>query len=203
MTPAAFAFTEEGDLAKVFFTGLRFDLLVLGFFLIPVVLIGTGVALAGRGFERMTSLSLRYLVGAWTMTCVLAAVDLLFFAVTDRRLTLVDWRANSEFFGQAWRVQGPGTALLVIAIVICTWVIGGREILSAGDRRGVPSKTRRGPAWRMLQILGPLVLVALMARGTVTAHHLERQHSQISNHQVVNELALNAVWCFDKEPQNR
>ena len=49
-----------------------------------------------------------------------------------------------------------------------------------------------------LRILLPLILIVLAARGTVTPHHLALEHSEVSNSKELNEMALNAVWCFDK-----
>ncbi|MGZ3774805.1 MAG: hypothetical protein ACXVCY_13345 [Pseudobdellovibrionaceae bacterium] len=49
--------------------------------------------------------------------------------------------------------------------------------------------------WR---IVLPLLLIALAARGTVEPHHLALEHSEVSNNKAINEMALNAVWCFDK-----
>jgi hypothetical protein len=44
----------------------------------------------------------------------------------------------------------------------------------------------------------PLLLIVLAARGTVEAHHLALEHSEVSNNKALNEMGLNAVWCFDK-----
>ena len=49
--------------------------------------------------------------------------------------------------------------------------------------------------WR---ILLPLILIFLAARGSVMPHHLALEHSQVSANKELNEMALNAVWCFDK-----
>ncbi len=49
-----------------------------------------------------------------------------------------------------------------------------------------------------LRIVIPLIVVILAARGTVEPHHLALEHSEVSNSKPINEMALNAVWCFDK-----
>jgi hypothetical protein len=58
----------------------------------------------------------------------------------------------------------------------------------------------RGPAPLLifLRYVIPVLLVAGAARGTWTAHHLEKADSEISAWENVNELALNAVWAWDK-----
>lgn len=197
-----FLLADAKDLASAFFTGARFDVLVLGFVLIPVVLAGSVVVLANFAVERAMSFFLRFLAGVWAVVCGLAAADLLFFCESGRRMTLIDLRQGADFFSAVSEKQGLGTVTLVIAIFVCTWILGAREILSARIARR--DEHAMDPAWKTWgRIVIPLLIVGLMARGTVTAHHLERAHSEVSVIPAVNELALNAVWCFDKEPVNR
>lgn len=51
---------------------------------------------------------------------------------------------------------------------------------------------------KSLRVLLPAVLIALAARGTISAHHLRYEDSQVSFTEAINEMALNAPWCFDK-----
>lgn len=56
-------------------------------------------------------------------------------------------------------------------------------------------------AKRVFHQVGPALLLGLLARGTLTAHHLGLEQSELSRSPIANELALNGIWTLDKNYQ--
>lgn len=186
--------------ALAFFTGARFDLLIIGFALIPVVLFGIAAASTGVGFELMPVLTKAWLAIFWWIAGLLAVTDWLFFAVQGRRLTVYDlFHGDLSFLSRGGNIVGNTTAVLVIMIFLCLLILGARQILQMKNPERVVTR-EEGLGARILRLGGPVLVVALMARGTIGAHHLEKAHSEISDNLHLNQLVLNPVWAFDKKP---
>lgn len=192
---------ETGDIVWAFLTGIRFDLLILGYFMIPVTLLLLACGWLRTWPRKVTWVVRGWLAIAWTAFVGLSSVDLVFFATHARHISIVDGFAAWQVLGENWPAWGKQTAFLTGGILLCAWIIGARAVLSepfpAFSANGLTER-----AWRrVLRTLGPVFLVALAARGTVTAHHLEKQHSEISSVASVNQLAVNSLWAFDKTPE--
>lgn len=193
-----------GDLAEIFWMGFRFDLLVLGFFLLPVVPLSWFCRRAG---VRLVHLLFLYLALSWTVIVIMALVGHGFFYAEGRHLSW--WDLQSLLDGGS-SASGHGTfylsmwGLLSIVIYTLQLLIGLRELERA--RRRVISLRKMSPMMgegffeAALRAWGPLLLVGLAARGTVTPHHLEKSHSLITSSASLNQLVLNPVWAFDKIP---
>lgn len=199
---------SNSEVLTAFFMGLRFDLLVLGFVMLPVVPFSFllrwprspgGVALVG----------LRWYLGfAWTVIVLLGVIGHLFFVLKGRQFTWWDMGFLSEqqplIFGFLMSTSG----ILVSLIALCELSIGWRELGRWTSRVRRAREALEGDSvsvkvsWgeTALRTLGPWLLVGLAARGTVTPHHLEKQHSDVSSSPALNQLVLNPVWSFDKKP---
>lgn len=195
--PIFFVGTEKSVSLRAFFTGARFDLLVLGFLLIPVLLLWLASLGLKDASARAARVSRGWLTLAWWIVTTIAAFDWLFFAANGRRMTFHDLK-TPDFVSDGFGVVGTETAVIVALIFLCCAILGARQILQ------MPSfKTKTRPesglrrAWR---VIAPVLAVALMARGTLTPHHLEKQHSEVSSNPALNQLVLTPAWAFDKDP---
>ncbi|MBX3034529.1 MAG: hypothetical protein KF865_11450 [Bdellovibrionaceae bacterium] len=197
-----FILMENAEILKAFAVGLRFDSLVLGFAMIPVVLIVLLAAWLRRGLVIAGRLSCWFLILFWLFFCGLSMFDLFFFSFSGRHLTVYDFSGgDGRFATTVGQRLGWETLLLTIGIFLCLAVLGLRGFIKAD----APEREMPGPAWswgrRLGFSFGTLLLVALAARGTVTPHHLEKSHSEVSSFSVVNQLVLNPLWAFDKKPE--
>lgn len=200
MNDRAYAAAPPSDMIGVFATGARFDLLVLGFVLLPPAVLGPILAVMNRFTPRAMRVFRGYLALAWWAISISALTDLLYFLVHARRMSVFDWKGldAGTLVSDAVVWEGWGTVIMGAVIVACAAALGARAVLSMA-----PSKSRGGPVSfgrGFVLALAPLLVAGLMARGTVTPHHLERAHAEVFSGPLLTELALNAVWCFDKEP---
>jgi hypothetical protein len=190
------------DLPKAMLVGVRFDLLILGFFWIPVVLFTWLVAI-------MTDP--RKLFGFWKI--YFAFIVLLIF---DLSWTDLFWasvhltRLNSEFFHSTfrvvletgWNVLGVTRGLVFTSamafsafgmILSIYW-----QQLPKDKPNPIRQRVESPPLIFFLQLIGSFLLVGLAARGTLTAHHLNIEHAQVSENPAVNQIPLNPIWNMDK-----
>lgn len=194
------------EIAQTFWMGFRFDLLVLGFFAMPLVLVSVGL----RRMDRWGDATLRVLLvcwgGVWTLVVLLSLLSHGFFVLAGRHLTFWDLATlttrGSELAGFFTATSG----LLLLAIAACEVSIGWREwgraarAIRSERAKSVEATAPERLGMVALRLVGPLLLAGLAARGTVTPHHLEKQHSLVSSNPSLNQLVLNAVWTFDKKP---
>lgn len=184
----------QGDLPWAFWAGFRFDLLVLGFFWIPIVTLTWFSALfltPQKIFRFVKAYFFFVLLG----TAVLSWFDFFWTSMKGTRLNAgflkADWL---EVLSRGWEQLGPRSALSISALVFSStafllFLIARIDWLKP---RGTSTLTQL--AW---QVLGSLFLVASAARGTWTAHHLNIEHALVSENPQVNQLPLNAVWNLD------
>lgn len=193
-----FTGVDEMNIIAAFVTGVRFDALVWGFFLIPVVLLSQLSIFVPRTWTQLVGLIRFYLMCVWTLVAAALLVDEFFFAFHHRHWTWTDLQAGDfSFLTEASQRWGGLTLSLLLAIRVLVGIGGVRGFFqwqaSSEMESGSLSWDKRLGLW-----VWPLLLVALAARGTVTAHHLGMEHSEVSAHPWVNQLSLNVVWAFDK-----
>ncbi|MEN0059660.1 MAG: hypothetical protein AAGB31_12545 [Bdellovibrio sp.] len=201
---SVFHATPDVDVTEVFHSflaGVRFDLLILGFVMIPVSLILLLQAFTERWPSWMFVIYRGYFMLVWFLICVLTFIDFFHFVRTGMRMRFTDYMMWTP---DAWMdsLHGLQRNQIWIFSVITILLFNLGYMLIKGLRFGEwkdEFSPNTGSRLEMgLRIVIPLMLVALAARGTVTAHHLAWEHSDVSGNKAVNEMALNAVWCFDK-----
>lgn len=189
------------EVAQSFFAGFRFDLLVMGFFFIPVYIILMIQAYLERWPPSMFLFHKLYFAGVWLLICTLTFVDYFYFARHGTRMRFSDYMSWSP---EVWIEQSRGLqqnqVWIFCIITVLLFVLGYTLVKNIKfgnwkDEYSPMGGSKFEVSWR---ILLPLLLVALAARGTVEPHHLALEHSEVSNITAINEMALNAVWCFDK-----
>lgn len=189
------------EIFQAFLAGLRFDLLVFAFVLIPIYLLLLIQAVAEKWPSALFIMYKSYFFFIWLIICSLNFVDFFFFTKFGRHMRLADYQTWNvdQLLAQAHVLQ-PNQVWIYSAITVLLLALGLMLIkaLKFGlwkDEYSPDTGSTFEITWR---IVLPLILLALAARGTVEAHHLELAHSEVSNNTVINEMALNAVWCFDK-----
>ena len=197
--------------AMSFINGARFDLCVLGFFNIPVLFIVWGIST-----DLMVNTSSRFLqfLRHWILWIYLAMttltihalglLDMMFFAANNHRWTYYDWQAMGfSFVNKVFSSWGGLFTLGVVALFLILWLF--RCILTLHKVQlhtvSLGSEKIKGSMAALVAtgILIPLFVTALAARGTWTAHHINIEHSQVSQNQILNQMTLSPVWAFDKK----
>lgn len=196
-TPDA-AFVE---IAQSFLAGLRFDVLVFGFVSIPVFFVVLFQAVTERWPRWIFVVYKIYYTAIWFAICALTFVDFFYFARFGARMRFKDYMSwTPDGLLEQFRGLQPNQSWVFCVITVLLFSLGYMLIksLKFGDWKDEYSP-HTGSRWEIgLRIVVPLLIIALAARGTVEAQHLRLEHSEVSLDRVINEMALNAVWCFDK-----
>ncbi|MEZ0392990.1 MAG: hypothetical protein ACAH59_12290 [Pseudobdellovibrionaceae bacterium] len=182
------------DLPAALWAGFRFDLLIMGFFWIPIVLLTWAVCLI---------MPPRYLFFFWKLYFVVGILiifdfswmDFFWTAVTNRRLDSHFFNADLKFIlDQGWHLVGETKAWIV------TLAMGFSSLglvlaiygLKLEKNYNLPSKTKLA-----VEFFLSFFLVASAARGTWTAHHLRGEDALVSTDAILNQLPLNPLWNLD------
>lgn len=189
------------EVAQSFMAGFRFDLLVFGFLFIPIYFIVVTQAFLQRWPAKMFNTYKLYFGGVWFLICALSFIDFFHFSRYGARMRFVDYMSwNPDVFIFQAKAMPPHQVWIFCIITIMLFGLG--YLLTAGIKFGDWKDEYSPQAGTKLEVtlrlLLPLLLIALAARGTIEPHHLSLEHSEVSSHKAINEMALNAVWCFDK-----
>lgn len=190
-----------GEVFMSFFTGFRFDLLIYGFLLIPMLLLWIFFALTVTWGELSTLITRWYFRSTWAFIGFLQVFDFMQFHVNGVRIR--EQQFQSLFGGWIFEIwpsvsMVPFFVFLIVVLIVFflgLWVI---EQVQIGDWKDEYSPLKGGWGEISWRLFWPLLIVALMARGTLEAHHLRYEHSLISNDTRLNEMALNPMWTMDK-----
>jgi hypothetical protein len=201
---SVFHATPDADFTEVvhsFLAGLRFDTLIIGFALIPVVLLTTLQAFLESWPRTMFTIYRCYLGFAWIVICLMSFVDFYHFTNVGTRMRFADymgWNFDT-LMEQAQKIQ-PNQSVIFAVITLLLLALGLMLIVALrfGDWKDEYSP-RKGSRFEILiRLILPFVLVVLAARGTIEPHHLALEHSIVSSVASINEMALTPLWCFDK-----
>jgi len=194
---------------EAFVAGVRFDLCVLGFMNIPVLLIVwiTCTDLMAQSQNPLLKAFRRWTLwlyfGVTTLIIhALAMLDLMFFASNGHRWTIYDYQDKGfDFFASTISRWGVAFSGGIIAFFLLLWVFRSLFILVRIQLHTVDSTEKKQSFGLELTrgVILPIFIVALAARGTWTPHHLNMEHAEVSQIQALNQLALSPVWAFDKK----
>ncbi|MGZ3769422.1 MAG: hypothetical protein ACXVCP_12935 [Bdellovibrio sp.] len=192
---------DLADIISAFIVGFRFDLLVLGFLFIPIYFVVLAQAFLERWPQIMFTAYKFYFAGAWLLICFSTFIDFFYFARYGHRMRFAEYMSwTPEVFNDQFRALPANQAWIFSAITFMLFSLGYMLIkaIKCGYWKDEFSPRYGSKFEVMWRILLPLFLIALAARGTIEPHHLALEHSEVSRNKVINEMALNAVWCFDK-----
>lgn len=184
-----------------FLAGIRFDILIFGFALIPITVLLFIQAVAEKWPKAMFGFYKSYMAFVWTAICLLTYVDFFYFVKQGARMR---WEQYRSWTFQTWIEQTqevlPNQLVIYSIITVLLLALGLMMVksLKFGEWKDEFSPRKGGKIEIVIRILLPFILVFLAARGTVEPHHLALEHSEVSSKPSINEMALNAVWCFDK-----
>lgn len=197
------------EIFLAFFQGIRFDILVLGFIAMPLVFWNILHALQAP-YIGNAKIFRTYLYLTWILICILNAVNFIFFNTNLQHFSLKHY---SEWPFHMLLVESMDKSTLVLglscfaicllkAIKIISKYSYNQNIQIVENKKicqtlGFIQNDNR-KFFMLLRVLWPTILVALCARGTLRAHHLEKVDSEISANQALNELVLNPMWTLDK-----
>ncbi|WP_413289732.1 hypothetical protein [Bdellovibrio sp. HCB337] len=198
-------------IASSFVMGLRFDLCVLGFINIPLLFVTWAICsdyfVNSQNkfvqFFRKWSLGI-YLAITTFVIHLLGMLDLMYFAGNGRRWTYYDWQKSGlDFVSQISEKWGFVFTTGVVVLFIFLWAFRCMVQLYRAELQKTPLQSERLAQSKVLLILLGVVLpffvVALAARGTWTAHHINAEHAEVSQNPALNQLTLSPVWAFDKK----
>lgn len=178
------------DIQNTVITGFRFDLMIVGFWLAPIVVyLIISQVLTHRGFYR-PFLAKIYLWVTWVFICALYFKDLVSYPFQKDRLWLGDhlqhpllnWQHASQLEWWSW-----------VGIILLTF-----GLFQAGALRfsGFVQKYQKVSYFS----LGFIFLwTAFICRGTLSQHHLRMKDCQFSKDSRVESLCLNPVFTFSKK----
>ncbi|MNK83360.1 hypothetical protein D3C87_1031720 [compost metagenome] len=201
---SVFHAAPDADFTEVmhsFLAGLRFDTLIMGFALIPVVLFTTIQAFMESWPKRMFTFYRFYLGFAWTVICLMTFIDFYHFTNVGKRMRFADyltWNFDT-LLGQAQNIL-PNQSVIFAVITLLLLALGLMLVVALrfGEWKDEFSPRKGNKFEIFIRLIFPFVLIVLAARGTVEAHHLGMEHSVVSSVSSINEMALNPLWCFDK-----
>ncbi|WP_235046330.1 hypothetical protein [Bdellovibrio bacteriovorus] len=196
-TPDA-AFVE---IAQSFLAGFRFDLLIFGFLFIPLYFLVMIQAVLQKWPRAGFLFYKAYFTVVWFLICALTFVDFFHFAKYGKRMRFADYNSwNMQSWLEQFQSLPQNQSWIFCIITVLLFSLGYMLVksLKFGEWKDEYSPQAGSKFETLWRVLLPLVLIVLAARGTVEAHHLALEHSEVSLDKVINEMALNAVWCFDK-----
>ncbi|MBO9665692.1 MAG: hypothetical protein J7501_02635 [Bdellovibrio sp.] len=189
------------EVIQAFVAGVRFDILVFGFLLIPIYFLLLIQAISERWPRGMFYFYKTYFALVWLIVCALSYVDFFFYSHHGSRMRFQEYSSwTPEFTKELMGTLQMNQVLIFTIITLVLLALGFMAIrgLKFGDWKDEYSPNQGGKMEVALRIVLPLLLITLAARGTVEPHHLALEHSEVSNNKALNEMGLNAVWCFDK-----
>lgn len=182
------------EIFQIYFSGFRFDLLVWGFFLLPFWLLCF--------FENyLSSKFYRGMIDVyWFLIFFITSLDLPFFSKFKVHLNLPEamvyhhhvWNGDVNPFNNMYSF-----AFLVIIYLIGLSAIHRDKQSQLFKKVDAFCKHKKGEAF--LRWLVPLFAIVFLMRGTLGAHHLRREDSEMTEFRHWNELGLNSVWSIGKD----
>jgi hypothetical protein len=174
---------------QIIFTGFRFDLMIVGFWLAPIVIYLIFSEILPRARLLNPVLAQVYLWLSWLFIVLLYLKDLITYPVTQDHLWLDDylqhpflnWDLASQLQWWSW----------VGIILLCL------GIFQAGALR-FSKFVERFQKVGYFALAFIFLWTAFISRGTLRQHHLRRKDCQFSKDIKIESLCLNPVFTFSK-----
>ena len=190
---SSFEIIEKPVLLKAFLIGFRFDLLVVGFALVPVAILGFVWFMADFSRPWFVLFCKIYFSVCWFLILLSSAISLPHYLLEGHH-----YRWGSTLYGLSFDLIT--TALLSL---ICLFMLA--SVLKTIWKHFEYPYPYLLETWKVpapveisVRLLIPILIVGMAARGSLGAHHLEKEDSSVSPWDNVNELALNSIWCINK-----
>lgn len=180
------------DMVEAYLVGSRFDMVIVLFILLPLILVLPWVDIRRRGVRTATCI---YLAVTASSACALLLIDLRFFAHFGSRLSFLAY----EYLGHPGAVWDLVASDRWLAPSILIW-IGLSVGIGWGLLRliGGVARMRHRPPWsaRIGWFVVLLGLAVLGIRGRVGLSPLDWGVAYFSDNHVLNQSALNGVYTL-------
>lgn len=180
------------EILTAYLVGLRFDLLIIGFILIPVVFLRLIDTLLFTKFHLLKTLIQIYYIAIVSYMALITLISGMFFALFhyhvrgkflgDINYTIIEFFEMS--FGK-WSFSISAGLIIFTFYYLNLWI--WRLKFKSSFQKQWPS---------LVYYFLPFVIVALLARGTLTPHHLAKEHCKINQLEPLTQLCLNPIWAF-------
>jgi hypothetical protein len=170
-----FKLFDLSDLPLSFLTGLRFDLMVLGFLNLPVVFF-----LGIRWLQKFWIYY--YLLVVWFIL-ILTAIDWAYFDQNLDRINKILIMPELN-----WRYVLTATVLSLICLKISKMMWRARKLNQAFS-------------WK--QVFVAVFIVLLCTRGSLGSFHLDLRNSEFSENKFNNILSINSPYAWDQALRGR
>ncbi len=175
---------------QIIIMGFRFDLMIVGFWLSPIVVYFIISELFSNIKFLKPALAKIYLTFSWALICLLYLKDLISYPVRKDRLWLQD-HLNHPLINLDYANRLEWWAWLGIILLSFGLYQAGALRFS----RFVQRFQKLG--WLSVGFI--FLWTALIARGTLTEHHLRRKDCQFSLITKAEAICLNPVFTFSKD----
>ncbi|MES3038052.1 MAG: hypothetical protein V4736_09120 [Bdellovibrionota bacterium] len=187
-------------MSSAFVMALRFDWLILSFLLIPVWLL-----LVIREFSNIAAIKIDVgIVYYWRIitgtALIIWIVNGLYFTHQKSWMWMTQWKNRLSD-------ESLVSLLLVLGLFSILYLLRNSRLFFWNIRltpRPSTKAPRFGDGKVFLESVGVVMisalLIALGARGTLTPHHLELQHSKLTSSKEINAWILSPLWTINKKP---
>ncbi len=177
------------EILQTVVNGYRFDLMIVGFWLAPVIIylvfsqLVTGQGLRHPKFVKM------YLIISWIFICLLYLKDLVSFPIIKNRLFWTDHLAHPLLnFDHAGQLEWWNWVAIVILVF-------GLFRMGLFRFQGLIKKMQNVGYFGAAALF---LWTVLICRGNLGEHHLRREDCQFSNKPRVEAMCLNPGFTFSK-----
>jgi hypothetical protein len=177
------------DIFYVHYMGFRFDLMIVGFWLSPVVIYLILTHLFSNRGQIRPQWTQWYLNLSWLFICLIYFKDYISYPFTQDRYWKIDhfnhpllnFQHGQQLAWWSW----------VFILLICLGIYKGAHFR-------FPIFVNRLQKASLLSVAFIFIWTAFICRGTLTQHHLRRKDCQFSKSKYVEALCLNPIFTFAK-----
>ena len=188
---AVFYWPHSFSELDVFFTGYRFDLLILSFVLLPIVLLQL---IVNTRHKLMAQVSRGYLLLLWIFISALYFLNSLLFSTLKDRIWLQDWGRIGQHLSAAFQYESTLYQIWLLIFSILIFFYGLQNLMKLNQ--SILNLKKRFFSFFIL------VILAFFARGSLGKDHLRRNDCDFKSSSWVRAFCLNPVYTFSKPKNN-
>lgn len=179
--------------ALSYLVGLRFDLMVCAYAMAPFLLF----ALVVKASKLKLNRSMPYALMGWF---IVVAIFLMVLQTADSNSVR---SAGNRFFSDGLKQKGFFEYLSFSGPIKFAFFsfVGGLFTIAGGLRK--TAKPEDTSADEIKSYVVSLLLLVLLARGSLGAHHLDLRHANISENKFTELMSLNSAYCLDQALRGR
>lgn len=176
---------------EVFVTGYRFDLLILSFALLPIVLLQL---LVNTRHKLISQITRGYLLLLWIFISALYFLNSLLFSTLKDRIWLQDWGKIGQHLNAAFQIESTLYQICLLIFSVLIFFYGLQNLMSLNQY--VLNLKKRCFSFCIL------VILVFLARGSLGKDHLRRNDCDFKSSSWVRAFCLNPIYTFSKLKNN-